>query len=160
MKILVIGHGRHGKDTFCEVLKEDFNMNFTSSSEFCAKKVVWPVMKHYNYSDWKECYEDRHNHREKWFKIIADYNKDEPDRLTKAILKNYDIYCGMRSFKEFEVAKKHFDLIVWVENPRLPEESTTSFSICKSNADIIILNDKSLNLFKNKVRRVFNAFNK
>lgn len=155
MKLLVIGHGRHGKDTLCEVLRDDFDMNFVSSSEFCAKHVVWPVMKEYAYLDWRECYEDRHNHREKWFNAIADYNKHEPDRLAKAILEKHDIYCGMRNIKEFEVARQHFDLIVWVENPRLKEESKDSFSIPRTEADLVIMNDGTKKQFQNKVRRVF-----
>lgn len=156
MKLLVIGHGRHGKDTLCEVLRDDFNMNFVSSSEFCAKNVVWPVLRQwYHYKDWKECYEDRHNMRDEWFRAIADYNKHEPDRLTKAILEKHDIYCGMRNIKEFEVAVQHFDLVVWVENPRLPKEDISSFSIPKEEADFVIMNDGTKKQFQRKVRRVF-----
>ena len=155
MNLLVIGHGRHGKDTLCETLRDGFDLDFVSSSEYCAKNVVWPVMRHYPYINWQECYADRHNHRDEWFNIIADYNKKEPDRLTKAILSEYDIYCGMRNIEEFEVAKQHFDLIVWVENPRLPEEPVTSFSIPKSEADFVIMNDGTKRQFERKVRRVF-----
>lgn len=155
MKLLVIGHGRHGKDTLCEVLRDEFGMNFVSSSEFCAKNVVWPVMKHCSYLNWEECYNDRHNHREEWFNIIADYNKHEPDRLAKAILEKHDIYCGMRNIKEFEVAVQHFDLVVWVENPRLVDEDISSFSIPREEADFVIVNDGTKKQFQRKVRRVF-----
>lgn len=156
MKLLVIGHGRHGKDTLCEVLRDDFGMNFVSSSEFCAKNVVWPVAKgNSSWANWRECYEDRHNHRVMWFDLIANYNKNEPDRLAKAILEEHDIYCGMRNIKEFEVAVQHFDLVVWVENPRLPEEHISSFSIPKEEADFVIMNDGTKKQFQRKVRRVF-----
>jgi len=28
MKLLVIGHGRHGKDTVCEILQQNYNLSF------------------------------------------------------------------------------------------------------------------------------------
>ena len=32
MKLMVMGYGRHGKDTVCEILKEKYGMTFKSSS--------------------------------------------------------------------------------------------------------------------------------
>ena len=43
-KIAVIGHGRHGKDTVGEMLRDDYGLTFTSSAEFCAENVLWPLM--------------------------------------------------------------------------------------------------------------------
>ena len=63
-KLLIIGHGRHGKDTVCEILKESYGFNFRSSSDFCAEKLVYPLLKDlYNYNSYQEAYADRHNHR-------------------------------------------------------------------------------------------------
>ena len=36
-KVLVLGYGRHGKDTVCEMLEQDYGFQFTSSSMFCAE---------------------------------------------------------------------------------------------------------------------------
>ena len=43
-KFIVIGHGRHGKDTVGEMLADDYGLSFKSSSMFCAEKVIWPLL--------------------------------------------------------------------------------------------------------------------
>ena len=63
-KLLVIGYGRHGKDTVSEILCREMDLNYQSSSEFCAGHVMFPTLsKKYGYKDVDECYNDRHNHR-------------------------------------------------------------------------------------------------
>lgn len=42
-KIIVIGHARHGKDTVAEKLSDIYGLPFTSSSIFCADKVILPL---------------------------------------------------------------------------------------------------------------------
>lgn len=39
-KLLVIGYGRHGKDTVCEILRDQHGYSFTSSSSFVDRKSV------------------------------------------------------------------------------------------------------------------------
>ena len=43
-KILVLGYARHGKDTVSEMLRDIYGFKFTSSSEFCAEHIVWPMI--------------------------------------------------------------------------------------------------------------------
>jgi len=45
MKLFVIGNARHGKDSVCKILQEDFGLTFESSSCFCAKLAVEPWLK-------------------------------------------------------------------------------------------------------------------
>ena len=40
-KLLVIGHGRHGKDTVCEILRDHYGYTFESSSQFCSKLFIY-----------------------------------------------------------------------------------------------------------------------
>jgi len=41
LKLLIIGHGRHGKDTVCEILRDKYNLQvFESSSRFCSKRFI------------------------------------------------------------------------------------------------------------------------
>lgn len=116
MKVLVIGLGRHGKDTVAAILKEMFGLSFASSSEFMAKTVVYPVLKDkYGYSSVEECFNDRANHREEWKQLISDYNTPDKSKLSKMILEEYDMYVGMRCGVEFEASKHLFDLIIWVD---------------------------------------------
>lgn len=152
-KFLIIGWGRHGKDTMCEFMKEQSSLNFQSSSEFCAERVVYPTMADM-YSSWQDCYEDRGNHRKHWYETIKAYNEPDGSRLATEMLTEYDIYCGMRNIEELNASHHLFDLVVWVEDPRKPPESLDSMTITKDQADIVIYNDSTLDDFKDKVRKL------
>jgi hypothetical protein len=148
LKLAIVGHARHGKDTVCEILASKYNVTFTSSSAYCCKCVIYPVLKDkYCYtSDW-ECYVDRVNHRAEWFDLISAYNADDPARLGKEILEHNGIYCGIRSAEELLALKSQglVDLVIWVDaSKRLPPEDSSSITIDKSMADIILDNDGSL----------------
>ena len=80
-KLLVVGHGRHGKDTVCEML-EAYGYTFQSSSKFCSELFIFNDLKdQYGYADEEECYADRHNHRTEWYNMIHDYCSDDLARL-------------------------------------------------------------------------------
>ena len=139
MKYLVIGHGRHGKDTVCEILQQ-LGLTFVSSSWFVAEKVIFP---HMNYDTVQECYDDRHNHRQQWHDLIHEYCKDDHSRLVKEILAENDIYCGLRNRKEFEASKHLFDVVFWVDrSEHLPPESSNELTA--DDADFVIDNNGSL----------------
>lgn len=42
LRMMVVGHGRHGKDTVAEILRDQFGATFVSSSWFMAERVVFP----------------------------------------------------------------------------------------------------------------------
>ena len=91
-KLLVIGHGRHGKDTVSEILCQDFKLSFISSSMFACKKFIYNDLKEkYNYKSFEECYADRHNHRAEWYGAISGYCVADPAKLGK------DIFAGLKS---------------------------------------------------------------
>lgn len=157
MKILIIGHGRHGKDTVREILESDHGMTGVSSSEFAAQKAVYPLMREM-YRDWRECYEDRANHRELWFHAIAAYNLLPGPSLAEQILAGHDIYTGMRSRAEFRKSEYLFDLIVWVDRSRvLPPEPDGSMELRAVDADVIIDNNGSLDNLKRHVDQLIAA---
>lgn len=147
-KLLVIGHGRHGKDTVCEILKEQYGFSFESSSKFCSKLFIYDMLKDlYGYESEEECYNDRHNHRVEWYDSICNYNKPDPSRLGRDIFKKHDIYCGLRNKKEFHAMKniKLFDYAIWVDRSDiLPLESKESMSLEPWMADYTIDNNGSL----------------
>ena len=127
-KLLIIGHARHGKDTVAEWITRNTPMRFVSSSEYACKHVVWPVLApQYGYATMQECFEDRAAHREEWFNIIGQYNKDDKARLAKEILSEVDMYVGMRALEEFKAAEPLFNAIIWVDaSKRQPAESVQS----------------------------------
>lgn len=151
---MIIGHGRHGKDTVAEILSEKANLKFISSSLFMAERVVFPWFQKTSprdaYKTVLECYDDRHNHRSIWYRLINDYNKKPTldfARLGKAIFEDYDIYAGLRNTQEFQILKQTqtYDICVWVDaSQRLPLEDKSSMTLKPWMADFIIDNNGTL----------------
>ena len=144
MKLLVIGDGRHGKDTVCKLMHIGHDMTFRSSSDFANERAVFPFLKgKYNYTSAAECYNDRINHREEWKDLIRQYNGDDPGRLVRELLEDSDIYCGLRHREEFEASKHLFDFILWIDaSDRLPPEKSNDLTVL--DADLVIDNNGNL----------------
>ena len=161
MKILILGNGRHGKDTLAELFNKYFGLTFMSSSQASADFFLYNQLKDkYGYTTSEECFEDRVNHREEWYQAICDYNKDNRARLAQDILSRSDCYVGMRDKEEFKecVKQKLFDIIIWVDaSKRLPLEPGTSFNINMSDADIIVENNGTFEEFVEKSKRIGKA---
>ena len=142
-KLMVLGYGRHGKDTACEILAEEYGLSFVSSSLFCAEHVIMPACNG-RYKTVEECYADRHNYREFWYQTISEYNTPDKTHLGRAIFKKYDIYCGIRNVEELR-ALEHagvFDYSIWIDRSRhLPRESNASCTVRPYHADFIINNN-------------------
>jgi hypothetical protein len=157
-KLLIISSARWGKDTFGEILNEEFGYTFESSSQSAANIFLYDLLKDkYGYSTPEECFEDRVNHRQEWYEAICEYNKDDKARLAKGILERSDCYIGMRDREEIEecISQGIFDLVIWVDaSERLPLEDASSFNIDKSCADIIIDNNGSLSEYRERVIRL------
>ena len=154
MKLLLLGHSRHGKDTVAELL----GLSFCSSSEFAADHVIFPILgPKYGYESPLACFQDRHQHRKEWFDIISDYNREDPCRLAKALLAVCDVYVGMRSSVEFQGCRHLFDLVVWVDAlDRHPPEDAESCSVTPFHAHYILDNNGSLEDLAQQVSRLKN----
>jgi predicted HAD superfamily Cof-like phosphohydrolase len=147
-KLLILGHGRHGKDTVAELISLH-GYEFTSSSRFCADEIIFPALAPiYGYKTADECYQDRGAHRAEWFQLIADYNTPDASMLGRAIFADNDIYVGLRSKREFHALRNAglFDVVIWVDaSDRLPPEDASSISVEPWMADFVIENNGSLN---------------
>lgn len=159
MKLLIIWHARHWKDTLAEQRHERYWMTYKWSSERASEIFLYEKLKDkYWYSTPKECFLDRWNHRAEWCDEISKYNKDDPARLAKDILRSSDCYVWMRSEREImECARRWlFDLVIWVDAlDRLPPEDSSSFDIQSTMADIVISNNWSMRHFIYKSRRLW-----
>ena len=176
-KFAVIGHARHGKDTVCELMRDRYGLSFTSSSLFCAEKVVFPryrswamgnseplVDKHMRWPatdpSWitaEQCFEERSKWRAMWFDLIADYNRPDPATLARAITDEHDIYAGIRSTREFHAAVNEglFDFVIWVDrSSRLPDEPADSMQLKPWMATYVIDNNGDLDDLKREVDRL------
>jgi hypothetical protein len=147
-KLLIIGHGRHGKDTVCEILQNDYGFAFSSSSQFCSRLFIFNQLREkYGYTCDKECFDDRHNRRADWYDAICAYNSKDPSKLGREIFKENDIYCGLRCKKEYHAMRNTglFDYVIWVDrSDHLPLESKTSMTLEPWMADFVIDNNGTL----------------
>ena len=159
-KLLIIGHGRHGKDTVCEILRDNYNYSFESSSKFCSKLFIYNDLKDkYGYADEEACYADRHNHRTEWYNAICDYNVPDAARLGREIFGAHDIYCGLRNKREFHAMKNTgvFDYAIWVDrSDHLPPESKDSMSLEQWMADYTVDNNGTLEELEFNLDRLMN----
>lgn len=145
MKLIICGHARHGKDTVCEYLRDYYQLSFVSSSWFLTEPVIWPVMGHL-YTSLQECFDDRHNHRDVWYNLIAEYNELDAARLGVEIFAEHDIYCGLRNRRELIALQNRVPVtVVWVDRSDILEpEPNTSITISESDADYELDNNGTL----------------
>jgi hypothetical protein len=157
-RLLIIGHGRHGKDTLAEIFNRDYGMKFKASSMAASEIFIYNVLKDkYGYNSPDECLNDRSNHRKEWYDLICSYNLRDKARLAKDIMTTSNCYVGMRDRDEIDECMKQgvFDLVIWVDaSNRLPKESKDSFNITKKSADILISNNGTIEEFEIKASRL------
>ncbi|MEP4038727.1 hypothetical protein [Pseudophaeobacter sp.] len=140
-KILIIGHGNHGKDTIAKMISIITDQKQTSISDFIALKAVFPIVKDI-YPNWKAAHSDRKNHRLLWFHAIRAYNLRPDTSLIDEILANHDICVGLRSRCEFEKVRHKFDLVIWVDRSRvIPDEFGGSMELNTEDADVVLDNN-------------------
>lgn len=158
MNILILGHARHGKDTVAEMFREYAGLSFKSSSEAALEIFLFHVLyKKYDlfYLTMEQAFEDRVNHRDKWFNEIEAYNREDATRLAREIMSYNDIYVGLRSAYEIEECLKKgvFDLVIGVHDYRKPLEPQSSNNADPFKyADYMILNNGSLDDLRMKVK--------
>lgn len=143
-KLLILGHGRHGKDTVADIIVENFGFTKTSSSMFAAEHVVQPWLeanRGLTYRNIEACYEDRANHRQDWYEAISQYNQDDPARLASEVLEVSDIYVGMRDDREFYAARGMFDYVIGVTAFDRVKALDPTFLVPLSECDFILTND-------------------
>jgi hypothetical protein len=146
-RLLIIGHGRHGKDTVAEVLRDYHGFKFISSSYFCAGFVA-ERMGYGGANPIATAYAERHMHRREWATLIKEYNTPDKTRTANEMLaQGYDMYVGMRQRDELEACKAAglFDAIIWVDrSDHLPDEPASSMDLNWKDADWVIGNNGTL----------------
>jgi len=155
-KLLIIGHKQHGKDAVAEMFRDNWGYEFKSSSIASLEIFLFDKLNKehgFKYKTIEEAYEDRHDNRALWFEEITAYNTPDKSRLAGEILKDSDMYVGMRNWDEIESCKEKglFDYVIWVYRPGFEEESADSFNITIADADCVIVNNGTLDDLKRKV---------
>lgn len=148
MKILILGHGEHGKTDLADMLASRLNFSYWDSSMAACEKAVYPVLKdRYGYASIEECYNDRRNHRGEWADLMEKYN-NPPYRLASEILAVSSAYVGMRRQRELNACNEIglFDYIIAVDGfDRMPAEGSDSIDIdVLKEAHYIVDNNRGL----------------
>ena len=157
LNLMILGKGRHGKDTFAEIAaSEDFGYEYTPTSYLAAEIVIYGKLKEkHGYTTVEECFDDRHQHRAEWHDLIHEYNHPHLYLLGETVFKTNDIYCGLRNKEEFDSMVDHnlIDLTIWIDaTDRLGNtEGIESMSLTKESANIIITNNGTEEDFKAKI---------
>lgn len=147
LRILILGHGRSGKDTVAEILRDKYGLEFVSSSWAAAESVMMPYFEKQGvpYESVETCYADRHtdNNRAVWFDQISAYNDEDPAKLAKEVFAQGHIYVGMRSAREYIAVRESVDYVVWVDasGRGVKPEERDSFDIPQTNEMYVIDNN-------------------
>ena len=153
-KILILGYGRHGKDTVAEMLHRQHGYRFISSSEFVGREVIWENWGRMRYPTFEAMFEDRVNWRKQWMEMIALYNTPDKTRTARTMLeRGYDLYVGMRRMDELSASRHLFDYILWVDRSKHLPAETGSMDITRESAepDHIIDNNGTLGDLEHRV---------
>lgn len=143
--ILILGKGRHGKDSFSELLvKELPELTFTSSSWALAELIYEDIGKSL-YPDVKSCFDDRHNCRETWYRWVCQYNTPDKSRLTREILSKSNCYVGQRDLEEYQASKHLFHFIFYVDASKRVAYVDETMKIPYNSKEMIFV-DNSLDL--------------
>lgn len=148
LKIMVIGHSRHGKGTVCAMLEQLGYTTTSSSWHACHRWLFEQIQNDVNmptYNSMEECYADRSNHRNYWKVSIKDFNLQWGlTMLGRSIYDSHNIYDGCRDRQEFDAIKgaQMFDICVWVINPY--KTITEEMELSEADSDFILHNDGKL----------------
>lgn len=137
-KVIILGHGQHGKDAAAVHLVEASGLEYLNASLWFAQHHMMKQFPGGSYKNADQCYEDRKNHRALWYDEIARYTRYEPARLILDIFEISDVYCGVRRKAEFLAAVPSTDAIFWVDaSKRLPLEDPSSMELRMDDPEVM-----------------------
>lgn len=156
VKVLIIGHARHGKNTVAQMLEQLTGLRPGSFIDVVLSSIVYPALKEkYGYINESACLQDKVHRSSEWVQLVREYNRSDPTRMARKLLHTHDIYVGMCSSAEATacIRAKLFDLIVWVDaSGRLPTESDKSCMVDPSRVSLTINNNGSMDQLDRRVR--------
>ena len=163
-KLLILGYGRHGKDTVAEMLRDKYDFNFMSSSEFVGREILWDNWGCAVYATFEDMFEDRANHRTLWMQLISAYNTPNKTNTASTMLvrDGFDMYVGMRRLDELKACKEAeiFDAIIWVDRSSSlpPETGSMDITIDNCGYNYLIDNNGSLEYLGDQVDKLATQF--
>jgi hypothetical protein len=137
-KLLIMGHGRCGKDTAALYMMQKHGYRWNGSFSW----HMLPHMAELLHLPQQIAWDTRHKHREIWRDEINEYRRGDPSRLMRAVFAKADIGSGPRPRVEFEAAKREaiFDYAIFIDKD-VPVDPT--FEMTRDDADYVIDNNMS-----------------
>lgn len=180
-KIFVVGYGRHGKDTVCEMLRDMYGLTFGASSWVMAERLMLPYFNSHphlpSYQSVEECFNDRHGissykddygqpliaeHRAVWYNQIKAFNDENGlSALGRIIADKFDIYAGIRNHEELQACLDEgvYETAVWVDrSAHMPPEDVSSCTVTRDMAEYVIDNNGSLDDLRVNVQKFWDEF--
>lgn len=158
LKLMIVGHKGHGKDTVSEYLENKYGMKFVSSSWMACQLFMFDLLKdRYGYTSHEECFLDRDSKRELWFNEIVRFNTPDLGAMGKIIFETHSVYCGPRNRDEFYKLKQDqkFDYAIWVDaSKRKPLESIKSMTIRETDTNTTLNNNDSEEKLPGEIDRI------
>lgn len=124
-KILILGHGRHGKDAAAKIIRDVYDLKFETSSMAALYDIHTALSAATGIHSFVELYNRRHENRKLWKALISLYNTPVKSSLARKILSTNDMYVGMRCKDEYEHSKILFDYVFWVDRSRVEGDDPT-----------------------------------
>ena len=149
-KILLVGYGRAGKDEGLGYLSAITGMkNAGCTSVYLTKYVA----KELGITE-SVAYATRHANRDIWFELGQKLRENDPGILLREAMEHGTLTGGVRDFAEIAAAREFnlVDLIVWVENVRVPIDTTVKFG--PEHCDVIVQNNGTMDEYQDKLRRL------
>ena len=153
-KILIISNQANcGKDEVAKILQKNFGFKYGSSSEYALNIFLLDILwKEYGvkFDTVEEAMEAKQNDdalRQIFHEEIKLFNSEDKARLAKIIMRDNDIYVGMRAVDELNecVRQGVFDIVVGVTREGVEEESRKSNNIVLDrDCDLVIPNNGTL----------------
>ena len=130
-RIMVVGHGRHGKDTVAEILATELKLRLQGSTSYAVIPLLSYALEGTTTIDDQElCYAGRHDNRKYWYDFCNMLRVIDPLMLIKLVLSRSDIIIGTRSKIEFTAALDYFKPfnVIWVQRRGFPDDPTMDYS--------------------------------
>jgi hypothetical protein len=138
-RLLIVGYGRHGKDTMADILEEITGLRYGGSTSWAALPFIARTLGMHPQKVW----ESRHANRQFWFDFCNVLRKNDPLFLVRRVLKQGDLVVGIRDKEELDCCRASgwFKRIIWVDAlSRIPEgDATVKFK--PADCDEIIFNN-------------------
>ncbi len=150
--LMFVGHGRAGKDEACQHLAKVTGLKNAGTTSLYLTKYVAAKM---GVSE-EEAYRRRHEStdmRMLWYHTGNEVRDRGPTTLILEALQHGEITGGIRDYAEIMAARDEnvVDIIIWVENNRVPADPTVKFS--SAECDLILENHGTLAEFHERIER-------